>query len=73
MKRLPHKRISHKRPSTSCKHAVTLDTAQLNCVRGGLDPARYSTVRGGLDIAVRVTEPPAAYMSLQHNELLITQ
>lgn len=38
-----------------------------------LDPTRLCATRGGLDIAVDVVEPPAAYMSLQHNDLLITR
>ena len=54
------KRTPQKRPSTYGKYAVALDTSQLN------------RARGGLDIAVRVAAPPAPYMSLQHNELLIT-
>jgi hypothetical protein len=55
------KRIPQKRPTTHGKHAVALDAAQLN------------RARGGLDIAVGVAAEPAAYMSLQHNELMITQ
>jgi hypothetical protein len=55
------KRTLQKRPSTHGKHAVVLDTTQLD------------RARGGLDITVDVAAPPAAYMSLQHNELLITQ
>jgi hypothetical protein len=55
------KRTPCKHPSTSGKRAVTLD------------PTRLDAARGGLDIAVRVAGPLAFEMSLQHNEVLITQ
>jgi hypothetical protein len=40
----------------------SLDAQQLGAVRGG----------GELGIAVRIATPLAAYMSQQHNELLVT-